>query len=104
MPTREYTLPSSEKKDFYEISKEVFLSKINNSITKSILDNFTGISNCFISTLIEKLQISDTNYKNEELSLLYDNINSILSSFGTNKLTCKNVSKKDYTIMLENND
>ena len=45
MPAREYILPTSDKLDFYEISKEEFLSKLDENISKSISDNFTGISN-----------------------------------------------------------
>ena len=100
MPAREYILPTSDKLDFYKVSKEMFLSKIDGSIVKSISDNFTGISHCFVSNLIETLQISDLNYTNEDLCLLYDKIYYILSSFGTNNVICKNTCNNDYTIML----
>lgn len=101
MPTREYILPTSDKLDFYEVSKDMFLSKIDGSISKSITNNFTGISNCFISNLLQILQISDTNYKKEELSLLYDKIQTILSLLGSNKVTCLDICKNDYTIILD---
>ena len=104
MPTREYILPTSDKLDFYKVSKDMFLSKIDRSIIKSISDNFTGISHCFVSNLIETLQISDLNYTKEDLCLLYDKIHSILSYFGTNKVICKSTCNNDYTIMLENNN
>ena len=104
MPTREYILPTSDKEDFYTVSKEQFLSKITGSITKSISNNFTGISQCFISSLIDKMQISDINYTNEELSLLYDKISSILSSLGTRNVICSKTLKNDYTITLGSSD
>ena len=104
MPTREYVFPSSDKLDFYSISKEDFLSKLKGNISKYIVDNFTGISNRFILTLLDTLKISDTNYNKEQLSLLYDNIYLILSSLGSNKIICKEISKNDYTIILENNN
>lgn len=104
MPTREYILPTSDKLDFYKVSKEMFLSKIDGSIVKSISDNFTGISHCFVSNLIEILQISDLTYSKEDLCLLYDKIHSILSYLGTNKVICKSTCNNDYTIMLENNN
>lgn len=103
MPTREYVLPTSDKEDFYKVSKEMFLSKIDGSIIKSISNNFTGISQCFISNLINEMQISDIDYTKEELSLLYDKIYSILSSIGTNNVICKNVCTNDYAITLEGN-
>ena len=104
MPAREYILPTSDKLDFYKVSKDMFLSKIDRSIIKSISDNFTGISHCFVSNLIETLQISDLNYTKEDLCLLYDKIHSILSYLGTNKVICKSTCNNDYTIMLENNN
>ena len=102
IPARDYVLPTSDKLDFYEVSKNIFLSKIDESISKSITNNFTGISQCFISNLLETLKISDTNYKNEELSLLYDKIQTILSLLGSNKVICLDVCKNDYTITLNN--
>lgn len=104
MPAREYILPTSDKLDFYKVSKETFLFKIDGNISKSISDNFTGISNCFVSNLLETMQISNSNYSKNDLCLLYDKIHSILLSIGTNKVVCKNTCKNDYTIMLENNN
>lgn len=99
MPAREYILPTSDKEDFYKISKETFLSKIEGSIIKSISNNFTGISTCFISNLLETMQISDTNYNKENISILYDKIHFILSSFGSNNIVCNTSCNGDYTIM-----
>ncbi len=104
MPARDYVFPTSDKKDFYQISKEEFLSKIDGNISKSISDNYTGISNRFILNLLEILGISDTDYTKEELSLLYDKISYILSSLGTNNIICKEVFSNDYTITLESNN
>lgn len=102
MPARDYILPTSDKLDFNEVSKELFLSKIDGNITKSISNSFIGISNCFISTLIEEMQISDSNYTNKDLCLLYDKIHSILLSIGTNKVICTNTCNRDYTIIFKN--
>jgi len=104
MPAREYVFPTSDKLDFYNVSKEDFLSKLEGNISKYIVDNFIGISNRFILTLLDILKIPDTNYNKEQLSLLYDNIYLILSSLGSNKIICKEISKNDYTIILENNN
>ena len=104
MPARDYILPTSDKEDFYNISKEEFISKIDSSITKSITNNFIGISNCFVTHLLKELQISDNNYNKEELNIIYDKINNILSSFGSNKITCIATCDNDYSIILKNND
>ena len=103
MPARDYIMPSSEKEDFYNTSKDIFISKIETSITKSITNNFTGISNCFILSLLEELKISDNNYTKEDLSILYDKISSILSSIGSNKVICTNTCINDYSIILKEN-
>lgn len=103
MPAREYLFPSSDKKDFFEFSKQEFLENINGNISNYIVNNYTGISKCFILSLLNNLQISDTNYSKEELSLLYDNIFSILSSLGTNNVICSKTNKNDYNIMLGKN-
>ena len=104
MPAREYVFPSSNKEDFYKITKEMFLSKIDGSIIKSISDNFTGISNCFITNLIETMNISDTHYTSEDLSLIYDRILYILSSLGMQNVMCIKCCKNDYAITLEDNN
>ena len=104
MPSRDYILPTSDKLDFYEVSKEIFLSKIDLNISKSISNNFTGISNCFISNLLEAMQISDSNYTKKDIYLVYDKIHFILSSLGTNNIVCKNTCNNDYTLMLGNNN
>lgn len=104
MPAREYVFPTSDKEDLYSISKEDFLLKIKESISKSIIDSFTGISKNFILNLLEALEISDTQYTKEELCVLYEKISFILSSFGTNNLICKETNCNDYTITIDNNN
>ena len=94
------------KKDFYTISDEEFISNIKNSdtISKYIINNFTGISNSFILNLLKELNISDDNFTTENLSNIYDKIKDILSSLGSKKVSCNNISEKDYSITLKYND
>lgn len=98
MPAREYVLPSSDKKDFLITNKEEFLLQINESITQSIINNFTGISKNFIKNLLETMQISDTKFTQNDINLLYDKIYYILSSIETNKIGLKNFQNDDYII------
>lgn len=89
MPTREYVLPSSNKKDFFTTNKEEFLEFINCNIVENITNTFIGFSSTFINYLLNLKNISNTNYTKEELCLLYDEIDYILTNIGTSKVsTC----------------
>lgn len=98
MPSREYEFPSSDKEDFYQISKQDFISKIDGSISNNIANRFTGISNAFLKNLLTYLKILDTDNTFENLSLIYDTIFSIFHHFGSHQLSCISISDKDYTI------
>ena len=76
MPARDYIFPESSKNDFYKTKKEDFINGIKGSITKHISTNYIGISSFFISSLLNFLNISDTNYSKEDLSNIYDSISS----------------------------
>lgn len=98
MPTREYVLPSSEKKDFYATSKEDFIEHIQGNLSKCMIDSFTGFSNTFVSSLLNSMKISNTTYTKENLSSLYDNISFILTNLGTPQVKTVFLENQDYTI------
>jgi len=100
MPTREYVLPSSEKKDFYATSKEDFIENIQGNLSKCIVDSFTGFSNTFVSSLLNAMKISNTTYTKEDLASLYDNIFFILTNLGTPQVKTVLLEHHDYTIFL----
>lgn len=100
MPTREYQFPTSEKEDFYQISKEVFIEKIQEDIITSISNSFTGISHTFLSSLLNILKISNTDYTKKDLSSLYETISTILANLGTERVTLMPVNNQDYSIFL----
>ena len=103
LPAREYVFPTSNKKDFNNISKDEFISLIKDSISKSITNSFTGISNSFVLNNLENLNISDTNYSTNDLCSVYDAISNILNNIGTNKITCSLYKEKDYTFNFKTN-
>lgn len=88
-------MPAQEKQDFYDINKDKFIENIDGSITKYISNNFTGISTCFISSLLENINVSDTNYSKDDLGIVYDSISYILDNLGTNKVSLCS-SNNDY--------
>ena len=97
MPARIYELPASEKEDFYKINKQQFLNKISNSISQSICNNFTGFSSCFVSSILENMHISDTDFSDNDLNVVYNSISSLLTNLGSTKVSLYNFGK-DYCI------
>lgn len=105
LPTREYILPSNNTKiDFYNISKENFMSTIKDTISKSITNNYTGFSNSFISSILENLNINNNNFSQDDLSTLYDAIKTILLNIETNNVKLVNYNTNDYVISSSNTE
>ena len=97
MPARIYEMPKSEKADFYETSKKQFIEKIHGSMIESICNTFTGFSNSFVSSLLEDIDISNTDYTENDLSVVYDTISNILANLNTTKI-CLYSNGKEYYI------
>ena len=93
MPARIYEMPVQEKTDFYKTDREQFIKKIDGSISQSIFNTFTGFSNCFVSTMLEDINISDTGYTKDDLGVVYDTISIILANLGTPKVSLCNTGK-----------
>lgn len=105
LPAREYILPNNDTKiDFYNTSKEDFINIINNDITKSITNNYTGFSNSFISSILENLNISNDSFSQNDLSALYDTIKTILLNIETNNVKLVNYNTNDYVITTLNTE
>ena len=98
LPAREYITPLSDKQNIKNTSKEDFIKIINTCISKSITDNFTGISNTFIKNMLEQLNISDTDFKNKDINLVYDTINYILDNLDKTDISIIPLNDTDYTI------
>ena len=103
MPAREYAFPTSDKEDFYSTSKDEFINKINSNIVKDVTNSFTGISKCFISSMLEKLNIAENSLSKNDLEIVYDNISNILNCLGTNKVSL-NYKNNDYCLSLKETD
>lgn len=101
LPAHEYVLPSSDKKDIYSSNVEDFISCVNNNISKSISENYTGISNIFVNTLLEKLNISNTSFSKDDLIKVYSSIENILNGIGKKECIFVN-NNSDYTISCNN--
>ena len=103
LPAREYILPNNDTKlDFYNASKEDFINIINDDITKSITNNYTGFSNSFVSSILESLNISNDDFSKNDLSTLYYTIKTILLNIETNNVKLINYNTNDYVITNSN--
>ena len=81
LPSRNYTLPNSDKFDFIALADfEEFYSKFNNinfdCLAKEISNTFTGFSLSFVNSVINKCKITATT-KNE-IEKIYNYINNIV--------------------------
>ena len=105
LPAREYILPNNDTKlDFYNASKEDFINIINDDITKSITNNYTGFSNSFVSSILENLNISNDDFSKNDLSTLYYTIKTILLNIETNNVKLINYNTNDYVITNSNTE
>ena len=101
LPHTRYIFPSTEKKDFLEISNfEDFYATINllkveniKELPSAISNSFNGISKNFIISIIKKLDIFDFNKSNVEL--VYNYIKDILDKIGTNQLSFEKIVTED---------
>lgn len=58
---------------------------------------FIGFSKTFVTFTLEHLKVNSQNYSEDDLSKIFDYINSIISSFGTNQIRLKAL-EKDYCV------
>lgn len=105
LPAHEYVNPPADKLDICQISLDDFFKLINNNVLSNIIPNsFSGISKTFILTALEILNISDTNYSIDDITILYKYIRNIIENLGTNEVFTISVNDKDYTSILKNHE
>lgn len=100
LPSRNYTLPNSDKFDFMAINNfDDFYSKLANTnfddLGNTISNTFTGFSFSFVKSSIEKCGI--TNTSKLELEKIYNYFCSIIQ--GTTPLTFELTQKNDYVLI-----
>lgn len=108
LPAHEYTFMPITKNSFLELQSfeeffniyEDYTSSVEaNSLIKFFTNTFIGFSKPFIKENLAILNISDSDYSKEELEKIYNHIKEIISFMGTNKITCKPIGDKDYTLI-----
>lgn len=80
MPAREYILPESNKYVLEDFNKFFYIISNSNStnLEKAISTNFTGISMISVWYILNKLNISNTDFSKESLQKIYDYILKLL--------------------------
>ena len=108
LPAHEYTFMPITKKsflnlnsfeEFYKIFEQETASLEASSLSKFFTNTFIGFSKPFIKENLSVLNVSDTDYSKDDLEKTYNHIKEIISFMGTNKITCKEIGSKDYTLV-----
>ena len=108
LPAHEYEFTKITKNSFLSIkSSEEFIKLLKeyeiSNISNFLPTFFIGFSKTFVLKCLLDLDIKDDDLKEESLTKLYNYINKILNSIGTNKISCVNY-KDDYTLSLQENN
>ena len=102
LPARFYKKPSSKKQSFLELKNfDEFYSLISNTyyekLSTAISENFTGITEIFISNILDELDIDNNSKDINDLKEIFDYINKTISLLGTNNISIKKI-ENDYTL------
>ena len=100
LPSRNYSLPNSDKFDFIAINNfDDFYIKLANTnfedLAKTIPNAFTGFSLSFVKSAINKCDISNTS--KQDLEKIYNYFSSIIK--GTTPLSFELTQKNDYVLV-----
>jgi len=102
LPAHQYRFIEITKTSFIDSDLESFTNTILNysdeSLIKSILSNYIGFSRAIIQNAIDKFGLDDNNYNNEDLKLLYGHFKNLIANMGTNSISGKALSEKDFII------
>ena len=108
LPAHEYTFAPINKisflnlnsfDEFYNIFKKETDSLEKVSLSKFFTNTFIGFSKPFIKENLEIMNVSDSEYSKDDLEKIYNHIKEIISLMGTNKINCKEIGSKDYTLV-----
>jgi len=90
-----------ELNSFDEFMEHKRLFTKTNSLTGFFTNTFIGFSKTLLKDTLQTLNINDSEYTDHELEILYSYFKNMIGAFGTNKVDCKKVSAKDYTIFYD---
>lgn len=105
LPARPYKYPEIFKTSLLELTSfDEFYKVISQysytKISKLLSDTFIGISVPFIENILNELNIDDDSKDINDLREIYNYILNFITNLGTNNISLKKLSNKDYTIEL----
>lgn len=105
LPAHEYTYTPINKTSFIKLKNfnnfEKLLKSNTEPLTKFLVNTFIGFNKPFVKETLNLLNIPDLEYTSQDLEKLFNYINELINSMGTNKVYCRQISEKDYTIVLK---
>lgn len=108
LPNKNYILPTTLGKiNFESISFDEFCNTLNKNIDSNlsnlICNNFIGFSKSFVNTLLSELKISDLNFSDNDLRLIYDKLSNIFNVMKKQSFNFKiSENQKDYSLDTSN--
>ena len=101
LPAHEYEFVPITKKSFLSIKNSAeFIELINNektNLSKSIPNLFIGFSKTLVKYFLQKLNIDDANYNNNELENLFNELSTLINNIGTKEISCTQFGN-DFTL------
>ena len=101
LPAHEYEFVPITKKSFLSINNSSeFIELIYNektNLSKSIPNLFIGFSKTLVKYFLQKLNINDTNYNNNELENLFNELSTLINNIGTKEISCTQFGN-DFTL------
>ena len=105
LPARHYEYPEIFKVSLLDLENfddfyKLISVKSYSDISSCLSDTFIGISTTFINNILNELSISSSTHDVNDLKEIYEYIINLLNNLGTENVSFKRFSKKDYTVEL----
>ena len=108
LPANPYIYPVSEKNNLLETNINQFIDLINSKSNVNLIDIipllFTGVSKQYVTFTLNNLNISSSNFTNEDLIKFFNYSNSILNSYNNTCASFEFNNKQDFTVCLNKNN
>ena len=103
LPARPYEYPELFKTSLLELENfDSFYKLVSNTsytdISVCLSDLFIGFSTVFVNNILNELSIENSTHDINDLKEIYEYIINLLNNLGTDNVSFKKISNKDYTI------
>ena len=103
LPARPYEYPELFKTSLLELENfDSFYRLVSNTsytdISVCLSDLFIGFSTVFVNNILNELSIENSTHDINDLKEIYEYIINLLNNLGTDNVSFKKISNKDYTI------